>query len=239
MPTPGLNLLAIAIFSITLVSLLGPLLHISPTVPALTTVGLLGLITVDSLTWSSQGTTLVVDWFAQRSADYRDRIIHHEAGHFLVATLLGVPVTGYALSAWEALRQGQQAQGGVRFEDGNLQAQLEEGYVTGATVDRYCQVWLAGGVAEQLVYGTVEGAGDDRQKVRRLLAYLPVSPQDRQQKQRWATLQAKSMLQRHWDSYETLVQLLRDNALVEDCRQAVLGGTNETALGERSSGMRG
>ncbi|MGA1475137.1 MAG: ATP-dependent Zn protease [Prochlorothrix sp.] len=218
MSTPGLNLLAISIFSITLLSLLGPLIHISPTVPAATTFILLGLITVDSVAWSNQGTTVVVDWFARRSPQYRDRIAHHEAGHFLVATLLGVPVTGYALSAWEALRQGQQAQGGVRFEDANLQAQLEEGYVTGSTIDRYCQVWLAGGVAEQMVYGSVEGAGDDRRKVRLLLNAVGTTPQDRTQKERWAALQARGILERNWDRYEQLVALLRSGATVETCQ---------------------
>lgn len=218
MSTPGLNLLAISIFSITLLSLLGPLIHISPTVPAATTFILLGLITVDSVAWSNQGTTVVVDWFARRSPQYRDRIAHHEAGHFLVATLLGVPVTGYALSAWEALRQGQQAQGGVRFEDANLQAQLEEGYVTGSTIDRYCQVWLAGGVAEQMVYGSVEGAGDDRRKVRLLLNAVGTTPQDRTQKERWAALQARGILERNWDRYEQLVALLRSGSTVETCQ---------------------
>ncbi|MEB3163737.1 MAG: ATP-dependent Zn protease [Prochlorothrix sp.] len=219
MSTPGLNLLAISIFSITLLSLLGPLIQISPTVPALTTFVLLGLITVDSLAWSNQGTTLVVDWFAQRSPQHRDRILYHEAGHLLVAMLLGVPVTGYALSAWEALRQGQQAQGGVRFEDGNLQAQLEEGYVTGSTIDRYCQVWLAGGVAEQRVYGTVEGAGDDRRKVRLLLSAAGTTPHDRAQKERWAVLQVKGLLERNWDRYEALVELLRRRAPLAECQQ--------------------
>lgn len=214
----GLNLLAIAIFTITLASLLGPLVHLSPGVPALTTGVLLGLITVDTLGWSGQGTSLVVDWFAQRSPAHRDRIIHHEAGHFLVATLLGIPVTGYALSAWEALRQGQQAQGGVQLDDRALEEQWQRGTLSAQWVDRYCQVWLAGAAAERLVYGSVEGAGDDRTKVRTLLTHIQYPRDKFTEKERWAALQAQDLLQRHWDLYGQLVELLRAKAPLEQCQ---------------------
>ncbi|MEM8604066.1 MAG: ATP-dependent Zn protease, partial [Cyanobacteria bacterium P01_H01_bin.121] len=160
MSTATLNLIAIFIFASTLLSLIGPILQVPPAVPATLIVGVLGFFTVDTFAWSGLGGTLIRDWFAQRSPAYRDRIAHHEAGHFLVAHLLNVPVTGYSLSAWEALQQGQAGQGGVRFDDQQLQQQLAKGFLTRAIADRYLQVWMAGGVAEKLTFEDVQGATD-------------------------------------------------------------------------------
>jgi hypothetical protein len=221
MSTKSLNLLAIVIFSITVLSLCGPLLHLSPTIPALTTAGLLGMVTIDTLAWSGQGTTLVVDWFAQRSPSYRDRILHHEAGHFLLAALLGIPVAGYALSAWEAFQQGQQGRGGLRFEDETLQAELATGQLSESTIDRYCQVWLGGAAAEQIVFGSVEGAGDDRQKVQWLLSQCRYTSQERKSKETWAALQAKGKIEQHRQVYDRLVERLRAKASIASCQQVL------------------
>jgi hypothetical protein len=39
-----------------------------------------------------------IDKFSQVFPDYRQRVLSHEAAHFLIGYLLGVPVTGYSLS---------------------------------------------------------------------------------------------------------------------------------------------
>ncbi|HEY9862140.1 MAG TPA: hypothetical protein V6D16_21780, partial [Candidatus Obscuribacterales bacterium] len=85
------NLIAISIFTVTMSSLLGPLVHLSPLIPAAAVVTLMGLVTVDRFAWQGTGGTLLVDWFARRSPAHCDRVIHHEAGHFLVAYLLNIP----------------------------------------------------------------------------------------------------------------------------------------------------
>jgi hypothetical protein len=227
MSTLSLNLLSIAVFTFTLTSLLGPMLNLSPMVPAFFAFGLMGLVTADTLAWNGQGTTLFVDWFAQRSPEHRERIAHHEAGHFLVATLLDIPVTGYALSAWEAFRQGQPSQGGVQFDDAQLQAQLEQGVLSQHLIDRYCQVWMAGGAAEMLVYGNVEGAKEDVQKVRFLLGQLAsqgsiaLNSSQWEQKERWAAFQAKQLIQQHRAAYDALVQCLQAGASVETCKATI------------------
>jgi hypothetical protein len=89
-------------FTLTLSMLLGPLFNLSPVVPAIATFGLLGIASIDNLSLQGQGSTLILDWLACASPQHRKRIVSHEAGHFLVASLLGIPVTGYAVSAWEA-----------------------------------------------------------------------------------------------------------------------------------------
>ena len=39
-----------------------------------------------------------IDFFSQVFPDYRERVVRHEAGHFLVGYLLGVPVAAYSLT---------------------------------------------------------------------------------------------------------------------------------------------
>jgi hypothetical protein len=215
----SLNLVAVVVFVFTLTSLLGPLVQISPTIPAIATAGLLGLAAIDTFGWQGQGATVLLDWLARFSPAHRDRILHHEAGHFLVAHQLGIPVTGYSLSAWQALRQGQRGLGGVRFDTSALEADLQQGKVSAQTVDRYCTIWMAGSAAEYLKYGEVQGGTDDRAALRTLLTRIGVPPAQADQKERWAALQAKTLLQTHQDAYEALAAAMAENASIEECLQ--------------------
>lgn len=212
----ALNLVAVLVFALTCSILLGPLLSISPTIPAVATLGVLGFVTFDSLSLQGRGVTLLLDGFAQRSPLYRERILRHEAGHFLVAHLLGIPVTGYTLSAWEALRQGQPGQGGVMIDGPLTSALLAQ--LPAQLLDRYCTVWMAGGVAESLTYEQVEGGNDDLQKLRSVLTQLG---QDWQQQERSSVLQARVLLQKHWSTYEALVEAMQRRASVGECVQSI------------------
>lgn len=145
MSQTALNLVAVIIFGMTFGSLLSSALGISPYIPASIAIAGLGLATIDRFAFDNLGVTLLVDAVAQTSPQHRERVLHHEAGHLLVAYLLGIPITGYALTAWEALGQGHRGQGGVRFDDRIIQAQIEEGQLSALWVERYCQVWMAGG----------------------------------------------------------------------------------------------
>lgn len=216
----SLNLIAITIFTLTMTALLGPMFDLSATIPAGMAFVLLGLATLDTFTLRGQGSTILVDWLAGTSGQTRDRILRHEAGHFLVAHLHGIPVEGYALTAWEAFRQGQTAQGGVRFDDRELMAQLQAGVLTGEAIDKYCQVWMAGVAAETLVYDRAEGGMEDRQKIAALWAQLGRSPQEAQMKQRWATWQAKTLIETHRQAYDALVDAMARRAPVAECLHA-------------------
>lgn len=217
MSQTSLNLIAISIFVITLSSLLGPLFDLSPTVPAIATFSLLGLATLDSFSWQGKGGTLLLDWLGSFSPQHRDRIVHHEAGHFLVAHLLEIPVIGYTLSAWEALKQQQLGQGGVSFDDQELASQLKQGIIKAQMLDQYCTIWMAGVAAETLAYGNAEGGADDRQKLRTVLADLGLSAPTQEQKQRWAALQARTLLQANWSAYKALVGVMQQRADVSEC----------------------
>lgn len=221
MSQTALNLVAISIFVMTLSVLLGPLVNLSPTVPALATFTILGIATLDSFSLQGKGGTIFLDWIASFSPKHRDRIIHHEAGHFLVAHLLGIPVTGYTLSAWEAWKQGQTGQGGVTFDDAELASQLENGKIGAQMLDRYCTLWMAGIAAETLVFENAEGGSDDKSKLAKVLQILGFSESVYQQKQRFHALQAKTLLEENWSSYQALVQAMRERASVTDCQSAI------------------
>ncbi|UBF26590.1 ATP-dependent Zn protease [Kovacikia minuta CCNUW1] len=217
----SLNLVAIVVALFTFTSLLGPFVHVSPMVPAIAAFGCLGLAALDTWSWQGQGSTLLLDWFAGFSAQHRDRVVRHEAGHFLVAQQLGIPVTGYALNAWEAMRQGHAGNGGVRFDVQEIEAELQQGTLSAQLLDRYCTIWMAGIAAETIVYGNVAGGGDDRQKLRAVLTQLGLPVAAVMQKERLAILQAKTLLQEQESAYEALVEAMTQKASVENCVQAI------------------
>jgi hypothetical protein len=221
MSQTSLNLVAISIFLITMSVLLGPFIHLSPAVPALATFSILGIATLDSFSLQGKGGNLLLDWIAGFSPEHRDRIVHHEAGHFLVASLLGIPVTGYTLSAWEALKQGQAGLGGVTFDDAELASQLERGTIGVQRLDRYCTIWMAGIAAETLVFNHAEGGSDDQNKLAGVLTMLGFSASACQQKQRFHAIQAKTLLQENWSSYEALVKAMQERASLADCQSAI------------------
>ncbi|QLE59432.1 ATP-dependent Zn protease [Nostoc sp. TCL26-01] len=231
MSQTALNLIAISIFLMTMSSLLGPFVNLSPTIPAIATFTILGIATFDSFSLQGKGGTILLDLIARFSPQYRDRIIHHEAGHFLVAHLLGIPVTGYTLSAWEAWRKGQPGQGGVTFDDRELLAELAQGQISPQMLERYCTICMAGIAAETLVFEGAEGGNDDKNKLAAMLKVLGFSESVCQQKQRFHTLQAKNLLQENWSSYEALVQAIQQKASVTDCQEAIANA--KSVLGAR------
>ncbi|HEY9672599.1 MAG TPA: ATP-dependent Zn protease [Waterburya sp.] len=221
MQQTALNLIAISIFGMTLSALLGPMLNISPVIPAITTLGVLSLATLDSFSFQGRGATLLLDWLAGTKSQHRDRILQHEAGHFLVAYLLGIPITGYTLTAWEALKRGHSGLGGVTVDTAALSpGQLEVGQLQ-LTIERFCKVWMAGIAAETLVYGAAQGGTEDIQKIREALTSLGRPASEFQLKERWAMRQAQTLIEEHWASYEALVAVMKQRASVADCIQVI------------------
>ncbi len=219
MPQTALNLIAIGIFTMTMTTLLGPIFNISPFIPATITFGILSLATVDTLTWNSRGVSLLLDLFA--SAEQRQRIIHHEAGHFLAAYFLGIPITGYTLTAWEVLKQGQWGRGGVIVETEALMTKPFELEKMRLTLDRFCTVWMAGVAAEKIVYGDAQGGAEDREQLKAALMLGGLPETAYPLKERWAQIQATSLLGRHQKSYEALVAAMEKRASVEECCLAI------------------
>jgi hypothetical protein len=212
------NLVAICVFGMTISSLVAPLLNISSTVPILGIFALVVGATVDNFFLKSTAATLIIDAIASTNPEYRQRIINHEAGHFLVAYLLDIPITGYTLSAWESMKVGQLAQGGVMFTPPQTDKSdriLQQHYFT---------VCMAGIAAEKLMsVGTSptenqsQGGSEDRQKIRQILLLAGKQQQEIVNQENLATLQAKTLIQTHWEAYQALVLSMAKRASVAEC----------------------
>jgi hypothetical protein len=210
----SLNLVAICIFGMTISSLVAPLIHVSSTIPIAIVAAIIAGTTIDNFFLKSTIATLVIDAIAGTKDAYRQRIVQHEAGHFLVAYLLDIPITGYTLSAWESFRQGRSAQGGVMFAP-------PQADISSRLLEQYCTVWMAGIAAEKLVYDRAEGGGEDRQKLRGVLFVAGKQQQEIVRQENAATLQAKTLIQTHWDAYQALVIAMKDRNSVAECCQQI------------------
>jgi hypothetical protein len=206
----SLNLVAICIFGMTISSLVAPLINVSSTIPIVVIFAIVVGATVDNFFLKSTVATLILDAIAGTKTAYRQRIINHEAGHFLVAYLLDIPIAGYTLSAWESVRQGHSAQGGVMFAPppANISTQL---------LQQYCTVWMAGIAAEKLIYDRAEGGSEDRQKLQGVLFLAGKQQQEIVQQENLATLQAKTLIQTNWSAYQALVTAMSNRTAVADC----------------------
>lgn len=208
----ALNTVALFLFLITCLILIGPLAHIPPSVPVVLVLAALVIGTGDTFALQGRGANLFLDWFAQRSPEYRDRIVHHEAGHFLVAHLLGIPVTGYTLTALEAMRAGYTGIGGVQFSSVSLSADALE------QAKDYFVISMAGRAAEKLTFDGIEGGGDDLAWLRNQSKTLNLDVQITEQD---ASLKAKRLLKENWEAYLRLVEAMKNRESVDDCCLAI------------------
>ena len=219
-----LNLLAVSVFAFTLLSLVGPLLNISPAAVTVAVSGCAGLVAIDRFVAKGIGGNLLIDLISRQSSEYRQRVLHHEAGHFLVAHLLGIPVESYTLSAWEATKAGFPGLGGGVFDTADIEADLAAGELTAQQINHYCIVWMAGIAAETQTYGDAQGGGDDRLKLQTLYqqtAKAAPTPAQINTQLRWALLQAQTLLKQQQESYEALVKAMAERASVTECQQQI------------------
>jgi hypothetical protein len=218
----SLNVLALTIFGMTLSVLLAPLLHVSEGFVAVTIMSIVGFTTIDAFAWKGKAATIFLDRIARFSKAHRDRVIRHEAGHFLIAHNLGFEVTDYSLSAWEAFRKGNGGQGGVQFDASAVDRTIATGGEAATQMlDRLCTIWMAGIAAEQIEYGTVEGGEDDRFTMAQALIELKLPSTSIANKQRTATMQAKNLLEANQTAYQALVAALESRATVGECYAAI------------------
>lgn len=208
-----LNAIAISVFGMTLSVLLGPFLHISPSLSAGVILVGLSAVTLDGFQFQSLGLTLLLDTLARLSPHYQQRVLHHEAGHFLAAYLLDLPIEFYSLSVWEAFRNGSAQPAGVLLKQPpNI---VSSGWLN-ANIDKLCTVWAAGGIAEDLKYGSIQGNEDDLRQLRQSLSSLGLNVRLHEEK---AIRRARQLLQDHWQSYEALViQMEKRQPIAECCR---------------------
>lgn len=143
---------------------------------------------------------------------YKRRVFIHEAGHVLVAYLLGCPVRGVILDPVQAMRQGVQGQAGTQFWDETLEDELRQGRLTNASFDRYSMILFAGIAAEALIYGEAEGGENDENLFKAIVSVLrpPWSSSQISNQARWAVLQSFKLLREHQKALDTVVKALNE-----------------------------
>ena len=216
-----LNLLSVSVFAFVLLSLVGPLVNISPAFTATLTTGIAGIFALDRFVANGIGGNLLIDFVSGQSSEYRQRIIHHEAGHFLTAHLLGIPVESYTLSAWESIRAGLPGLGGVVVDTEAIASTLEASQsMPLRALNQYCIVWMAGIAAENQTYGSAQGGQDDELRLKQLWQQIPPDARataNPETQTRWALLQAKTLIEDHPYAYDALVTAMTQRDSVQEC----------------------
>jgi len=199
---------------------LAVLLH--PSTEQLLGAGLLALFTlgVDAVGYNGAGEALLLDSLGRASsAGYRRRVARHEAGHFLVAYLVGVLPRGFCLSTWEALqRDGLKLQAGTRLCDLAFQREVQSGTLSAASLDRFCCIALAGVASEVLAFGgAAEGGRDDIQQLDALLTALAFSQKRCDSQVRWTALAVTLLLRAHVAAHDALEGAMAEGKSVAEC----------------------
>jgi hypothetical protein len=163
----------------------------------------LGVWCLDNISW--KGT---VSNFCTGIFQNRQRVAVHEAGHFLIAYLLGVRVERYSIDAWTALRQGR-ASSGVLFNEEDVLKCLKY------NASHIILIWLAGIAAEILVFGEAEGGVNDIEQVKLLLK--PDQIQDIEQYLKRVLYQAMECIKRHFKAFTNLRDAMLRNDSLEKC----------------------
>ncbi|KAL8047244.1 hypothetical protein ABFX02_08G227300 [Erythranthe guttata] len=111
--------------------------------------------------------------------DYQDRIARHEAAHFLVAYLLGLPILGYSLDIGKE---------NVNLIDKRLEKLIYSGQLDAKELDRLAVVAMAGLAAEGLQYDKVIGQSADLFSLQRFInrSKPPIGKDQQQNLTRWA-----------------------------------------------------
>lgn len=155
-----------------------------------------------------------IDIFSSTFSDYKERVVRHEAAHFLVAYLLGVPIVGYSLDI------GKEH---VNLVDEKLQKRLYSGQLDEKELDRLAVVSMAGLAAEGLRYDKVVGQSADLFSLQRLInRSKPQLSKDQQQNlTRWAVLLAASLLKNNTKIHEALMSSMSQKLSVIECIETI------------------
>ncbi|CAO2202802.1 unnamed protein product [Urochloa humidicola] len=206
--------------------------------------GLLSLWSVDFVYFGGGVRNLVLDTIGHYlSQKYHNRVIQHEAGHFLIAYLLGVLPKGYTITSLDTLvKQGSlNVQAGTAFVDFEFLEEIDTGklsamvrvsrslcFVQGPTamLNKFSCIALAGVATEYLLYGVAEGGLADINKLDGLLKSLGFTQKKADSQVRWAVLNTVLMLRCHEKARSQLAEAMSSGKSVGTCIEVIEGNIN-------------
>ncbi|KAK9670518.1 hypothetical protein RND81_13G206800 [Saponaria officinalis] len=156
----------------------------------------------------------IIGKFSAVFPDYQERIARHEAAHFLVAYLLGLPILGYSLDL------GKEH---VNLVNDKLEKLIYSGKLDAKELDRLAVVTMAGLAAEGLTYEKVVGQSADLFTLQRFLnrSNPQLSKAQQQNLTRWAVLLAASLLKTNKAVHEALMEAMSKKASALECIKAI------------------
>eukprot|EP00960_Hanusia_phi_P078116 768782-Hanusia_phi.AAC.16 len=143
------------------------------------------------------------------SAEYRERLLWHEAGHFLVGYCLGLPIAAY--SADDPILNA------VQFFDS------EEEAISHEFLDILCAVSTAGVVAEAIRFGDAIGGYADFSQLQSFLnrARPRLNDKEQQERVRWGCVAAFTILKNREQSLEALIKAMSAKSSISQCILAI------------------
>ncbi|XP_009601047.1 uncharacterized protein LOC107801439 isoform X2 [Nicotiana tabacum] len=186
--------------------------------------GLLFLWTLDLVSFNGGVGALILDTtghiFSQK---YHNRVVQHEAGHFLIAYLLGILPKGYTLTSLDALKKegSLNIQAGAAFVDFEFMEEVNRGKVTATMLNRFSCISLAGVATEYLLFGYAEGGLTDINQLDALLKSLGFTQKKADSQVRWALLNTILILRRHEKARAKLAEAMTRGKSVGVCIDTV------------------
>ncbi|KAK9803601.1 hypothetical protein WJX72_003928 [[Myrmecia] bisecta] len=183
-------------------------------------VAILFALTADQVANGGGFEALVIDTAGRLlNRTYANRVAFHEAGHFLVAYLLGLLPRRYTLSSLDAFRRynALNVQAGTQFCDSAFQAEVASGSLSSSSLDKYCCIALAGVTTEYLTFGQAEGGRNDVQQLDSMLQALRFTQAKADSQVRWAVLNVTSLLRKHAKTHAALAKAMDRGESVGSC----------------------
>ena len=179
---------------------------------------------------------------ARTASDYKERTLRHEAGHLLVAYLLGAPISGYSLDL------GKEH---IDISSALIGRSLYERSLSNADLDVLGVIAMSGVAAEGMHFEEVKGQTADLFDLQRMINRTTpkMREQDQQNFTRWcvgdgralrsprtdlltvpsflpfcsrrAVFAAASLLKNNQRAYEALMEAMSEGRPVDDCVAAI------------------
>ena len=178
------------------------------------------ILTADQVANAGGIEALIIDTVARViSPTYQKRVALHEAGHFLIAYLLGLLPKGYTLSSWDAFVENRRLnfQAGTTFCDSEFQEEVSKGQISSSSLDVFSCVALAGVATEWLRYGKAEGGLSDIMQLDGLMKALGFTQAKADDQVRWSVLNVVTLLRRYSKVQDKLADAMLKRSSVSEC----------------------